>query len=104
MFFVVFMFQDRRIQISATRSIWNPLGGRTWFMNRALAILSVLIGLLAMIIAICAVLFSLGLLITIAQLVARIACNGIFGIEVFGQSAQSVCLDVPSIGINNVCG
>ncbi len=104
MFFMVWMFQDRRIKVSETRSLWNPFGGRKWFMDRALTILSIIVGLLAMIIAISAVLFGLGLLITIAQLVARIACNGIFSIELFGQSAQSVCLDVPSLGINSVCG
>ena len=104
MFFMVFMLNPKQIRLTKTRYIWNPFGGWKWFMNRALTILSVLVGLLSMIIAICAVLFSLGLLITIIQLVTRVACNGIFTLNVFGQSVQTVCLDIPSVGVNNLCG
>ena len=101
---VIFMFQDSRIRIWKERTIWNPLGGRKWFMSRALTFLSIIVGLIAMIIAICAVLFSFGLIVTIVQLVARIGCNELFNIEAFGQSAQSVCLNIPTLGINDVCG
>ena len=104
MFLLIFMFQERRISLGSNRSIWNPLGGRAWFTNRALTILSIIVGLIAMIVAICAVLFGLALVVTLAQLIARIACNEIFSIEAFGQSAQSVCLTIPELGINEVCG
>ena len=61
MFLLIFMFQERRISLGSNRSIWNPLGGRAWFTNRALTILSIIVGLIAMIVAICAVLFGLDL-------------------------------------------
>ena len=73
-------------------------------MNKALTILSIIVGMIAMIVAICAVLFALALVVTLAQLVARVGCNEIFSIQAFGQSAQSICLTIPELGINDVCG
>jgi hypothetical protein len=104
MFLVIFMFQGRRISVGNGRTIWNPLGGRAWFMSKALTILSIIVGMIAMIVAICAVLFALALVVTLAQLVARVGCNEIFSIQAFGQSAQSICLTIPELGINDVCG
>jgi hypothetical protein len=102
MFFLIFMFQPKRIHMGKI-SIRNPLGGWNWFMNKALTILSVIVGLISMIIALCAVLFSLGLLISIIQLAARVACNALFNISVEGTSVQSICLDIPSLNIK-LCG
>ncbi len=104
MFLVIFMFQGRRIPVGKNRTIWNPLGGRSWFMNKALTILSIIVGLIAMIVAICAVLFALALVVTLAQLIARVGCNEIFSIQVFGLSSQSICLTIPELGVNDVCG
>jgi hypothetical protein len=102
MFFMLFMFQDRRVYIF-DKPIWNPLGGWHWFMNKALTILSIVIGLIALEIAISTILFSLGLLITIIQLAARVGCNAVFSISVFGQNLESVCLDIETINLR-VCG
>ena len=102
MFFLIFMFQPKRIQIR-NWSIRNPLGGWKWFMNKALSILSLIVGLISLIIAICAVLFSLGLLISIIQLTTRVACNALFNISILGTSVQSVCIEISALNIN-ICG
>lgn len=70
----------------------NYLGGWKVFEKYAFEILIMLIGIVALIIALCAVLFALGLLISIIQLTARIACNSLFSIDIAGQSVQSVCI------------
>lgn len=102
MFFLIFMFQDKVIQVGKWK-VWNPLGGWAWFMKRALSILSLIVGLISMIIAICAVLFSLGLLISIIQLATRVACNTLFNVTILGTSIQSVCIDISALDIN-ICG
>ena len=81
----------------------NFLGGRKAFISRAFEILVFCIGLIALIIALCAVLFSLGLIISLVQLSARVACNSIFSISVLGTSIQAACIEVPSIDLK-VCG
>ena len=81
----------------------NFLGGRKAFISRAFEILIFCIGLIALIIALCAVLFSLGLIISLVQLSARVACNSIFSISVLGTSIQAACIEVPSIDLK-VCG
>lgn len=102
MFFLIFMFQEKRIRVFQY-SVWNPLGGWQWFMNRALSILSLIVGLISVIIALCAVLFGLGLLISIIQLTARVACNGLFSLSIFGNNIQSVCIDISALNIK-ICG
>ena len=102
MFFLMFIFQDRTICILKWR-IWNPLGGRKFFMDKAFTTLTIIVGLIALIIALCAVLFGLGLLISIIQLAARVACNAIFNIDALGQSLSSVCIEIAPLNIK-ICG
>lgn len=102
MFALIFLFNDKVIQLGRIR-IRNPLGGISWIMSKGYTILSLMIGLIALIIALSAVLFSLGLLISIIQLATRIACNSIFNISVLGQSLSSVCIEIDTINLK-VCG
>jgi hypothetical protein len=102
MFFLIFMFQERTIRIFKFR-IWNPLGGRKFFMDKAFTTLTIVVGLIALIIALCAVLFALGLLISIIQLAARVACNAVFNIDILGQSLSSVCIEIAPLKLK-ICG
>jgi len=86
-----------------TCRIPNYLGGRKAFISRAFEILIFCIGFISLIIALCAVLFSLGLIISLVQLSARVACNAIFSISVLGTSIQAACIEIPAIDLK-VCG
>ena len=102
MFSLIFLFNDKTIQFGKIR-IKNPIGGITWIMNKGYAIVSFMIGIIALIIALSAVLFSLGLLISIIQLATRVACNSIFSINILGQSLSTVCIQIDTINLK-VCG
>ncbi|KAI8107160.1 hypothetical protein M9434_001805 [Picochlorum sp. BPE23] len=102
MFSLIFLFNDKKIEFGRIR-FHNPLGGITWIMSKGYSILSFMIGIIALIIALSAVLFSLGLLISIIQLATRIACNSIFTISVVGQSLSTVCIEIQTINLK-ICG
>eukprot|EP00889_Picochlorum_renovo_P004074 jgi/Picre1/31104/NNA_006459.t1 len=102
MFALIFLFNDKVIQLGRIR-IPNPVGGVPWIMSKGYAILSFMIGVIALIIALSAVLFALGLFISIVQLTARIACNALFNTNVLGQSLSSVCIEIDAINLK-VCG
>ena len=70
----------------------NYLGGHKFLTDRSFELLVTFIGILVLIIALAAVLFALGLVISLIQLTARIGCNTIFNRDVFGMSVQSLCI------------
>ena len=61
-------------------------------LRHSFSIHVVAVGIVAVVLCICTIIFGLGLLVTVVQIGVRIACTNIFELHVVGESTQDVCI------------
>lgn len=64
----------------------------------------VCIGLAAFIVCITTVVFALGFTVSILQVGLRILCRNVFDISVFGTRIENVCITIPGLTSEQLCG
>ena len=100
---IVLFAEDKYIHIGKWR-MRNYLGGRKWLLRNALNIHLICAGLMLFAITICAILFSLGWIVLIAQVALRIICSNLTKITVSGISLSQVCVTIPIVSSEEICG
>lgn len=82
----------------------NRIYGRSFVLDHIFEIYVFSIGLAALVVCVAVVLFALGFSVTIIQLGVRILCRNIFNISVLGSSVENVCLTIPGLSSDPICG
>lgn len=82
----------------------NPLGNLPWCVRHSFELHVIAVGIVTLIITMSCLLFALAFGVTIVQLGARILCKKALSVQIFGRTAQDVCLTVPFITENQICG
>ena len=85
-------------------SMRNYLGGSKWCNAHVFELYVVALGLVVLALCIAAFFFALGFMLTIVQVFVRLLCKGVMGVTVFGQTPLDVCISLPIIGVDRVCG
>jgi hypothetical protein len=101
--FMIFVVQPDTFRCGRWR-IQNRMGGRHALLRKTFEIFVVNSGLMVLVVCISTILFALGLTVTIIQLGLRVACKAALNVEVLGSSVKEVCISIPSISADNVCG
>lgn len=73
-------------------------------LRRTFEIYVVNIGLMGFVICVTCVIFALGFTVTILQLGIRIICKDVLSVNVLGTSVQDVCLTIPALSSDQICG
>jgi hypothetical protein len=76
----------------------------SWAHDRAYKIHIVTTGLMVLVISVAAILFGLGLIVVIIQLAVRLACSSIADVNINGIETSNVCITVPSVSEEPICG
>jgi hypothetical protein len=82
----------------------NPVGNLPWCVRHSFELHVIAVGIVTLILTMSCLLFALAFGVTIVQLGARILCKKAFNVRIFGNSAQEVCITVPFITENQICG
>lgn len=101
--FVLFFLRPKYIKIGKW-NVRNFLGGSEVLMDKAFTLNVVVVGLMLLAINIGTLMFTLGVLLIMAQLATRIACNEVLNISASGFSVQNVCIGMSFLGEEPICG
>lgn len=102
-FLIIFMAQPSHIKIWKYK-FRNYLGSRQWVNRNSFNIHIVVTGLVIIVINVAAIMFALGFIVVVTQVAARIACTKLGSINVLGLGVSNVCITVPSVQADQICG
>lgn len=81
----------------------NYLGGRIGLAT-AYKMHCTIVALVVLVITIAALLLALGLTLLVATIVARTVCNTFFNINIMGFNTRDVCVTIPYVSDEELCG
>ena len=101
--FLLFFMRPSTFQLYKWR-VKNVLGGWKWAIAHSYELYVVSVGILILNISLAVLLFGLGLLVTIFQIMVRVVCSSVLNVSVDGTSIIDVCINIPFLFSQPVCG
>jgi hypothetical protein len=100
----VLFANDRNIYVFGKYKVRNYLGGHNWVRRNEFRILLISAGLMLFAVNISAILFAVGWIVLVAQISLKTLCQEISNVEFSSVSVGEICLNVPSVSKEPICG
>jgi hypothetical protein len=100
----VLFANDRYIYVFGKYKVRNYLGGHKWVKRNEFRILLISAGLMLFAVNISAILFAVGWIVLVAQISLKTLCQEISNVEFSSVSVGEICLNVPSVSKEPICG